>query len=252
MLWCWVDRSYKQHQCIVPVELFISREAATAERRYEKERQGVVYMHMAAFGARTNLFSLPSLPSPSPAHPPPPINLRRASQPASISAPPHTPWGLWPVSGDLGQNRGRPPFRSLWIWQLNLDSNCDHVRIFGAVIGHRTIGNGENLGERRDSDIRKGFDKSCRYNRPVQKGREAAHKSRLAWAFRSLEVYMNERRHHLNESSSARLGGSQQLEILLSPNCKHAQNLSANPLGRKKFSTWTDPGLRTDSGETYA
>jgi hypothetical protein len=25
-----------------------------------------------------------------------------------------------------------------------------------------------------------------------------------------------------------------------------------SPLGRKKFSTWTDPGLRTDSGETYA
>jgi hypothetical protein len=31
---------------------------------------------------------------------------------------------------------------------------------------------------------------------------------------------MNERRHHLNESSSARLGGSQQLEILPSPNSK--------------------------------
>ena len=31
----------------------------------------------------------------------------------------------------------------------------------------------------------------------------------------------------LNESSSARLGGSQQLEILPSPNSKQAQNLSA-------------------------
>jgi hypothetical protein len=31
---------------------------------------------------------------------------------------------------------------------------------------------------------------------------------------------MNERQHHLNESSSARTGGSQQLEILLSPNSK--------------------------------
>ncbi len=39
-------------------------------------------------------------------------------------------------SGDLGQNRGWPPFRSLWVLQLTLDSNCDHVQIFGAVIGH--------------------------------------------------------------------------------------------------------------------
>ncbi len=51
-------------------------------------------------------------------------------------------------------------------------------------------------------------------------------------AFRSLEVYMYESQHYsiykdLNESSSARLGGSQQLEILLSPNSKGAQNFSA-------------------------
>ena len=32
---------------------------------------------------------------------------------------------------------------------------------------------------------------------------------------------------HLNESSSARLGGSQQLEILPSPNSKQAHNLGA-------------------------
>jgi hypothetical protein len=50
---------------------FISREAATAERRYEKERKSGIYMHVAAFGARTNLFSLPSLPSPSHSSPPP-------------------------------------------------------------------------------------------------------------------------------------------------------------------------------------
>jgi hypothetical protein len=46
-------------------------------------------------------------------------------------------------------------------------------------------------------------------------------------AFRSLEVYMHDRRHHLNESSSARLGGSQQLEILPSPNSKQTHNLGA-------------------------
>jgi hypothetical protein len=59
---------------------------------------------------------------------------------------------------------------------------------FGAVIGHLeaeiefwiSIENGENLGARRDSDICKDFDKSCRYNRPVQYRRDAAHKSRVA------------------------------------------------------------------------
>jgi hypothetical protein len=50
---------------------------------------------------------------------------------------PHTPHGrIIAVFSDLGQNRGRPPFRSLEVLQLNLDSNCDHVQIFGAVIGH--------------------------------------------------------------------------------------------------------------------
>jgi hypothetical protein len=56
-----------------------------------------------------------------------------------------------------------------------------------------------------------------------------AHFSNGLWffdEFSKLEVYMNERRHHLNESSSARFGGSQQLEILLRPNIKQAHNLS--------------------------
>jgi hypothetical protein len=39
---------------------------------------------------------------------------------------------------------------------------------------------------------------------------------------------MNERQHHLNESSSARLGRSQKLEILPSPNSKQTQSLGAN------------------------
>jgi hypothetical protein len=39
---------------------------------------------------------------------------------------------------------------------------------------------------------------------------------------------MNERQHHLNESSSARLGGSQQLEILPNPNSKRTQSLGAD------------------------
>ena len=39
---------------------------------------------------------------------------------------------------------------------------------------------------------------------------------------------MHERQHHLNESSSARLGGSQQWEILPSPNSKQTQSLGAD------------------------
>ncbi len=39
---------------------------------------------------------------------------------------------------------------------------------------------------------------------------------------------MHERQHHLNESSSARLGRSQQLEILPSPNSKQMQSLGAD------------------------
>jgi hypothetical protein len=39
---------------------------------------------------------------------------------------------------------------------------------------------------------------------------------------------MNERQHHLNESSSAILGSSQKLKILPSPNSKETQSLGAN------------------------
>ena len=45
---------------------------------------------------------------------------------------------------------------------------------------------------------------------------------------------MHERRHHLNESSSARLGGSQQLEILPSPNSKRAPNFFTQILDRRR------------------
>ncbi len=39
---------------------------------------------------------------------------------------------------------------------------------------------------------------------------------------------MNERQHHLNESSSARLGRSQQFMVLPSPNSKQTQSLDAD------------------------
>jgi hypothetical protein len=50
---------------------------------------------------------------------------------------------------------------------------------------------------------------------------------RRPYMLKSLEDYMNERQHHLNESYSARLGRSQKLEILPSPNSKQTQSLGA-------------------------
>jgi hypothetical protein len=55
---------------------------------------------------------------------------------------------------------------------------------------------------------------------PIQYGRDAAHISWAAWVLISLEDCMEERQHHLNESSSARLRRSKKMEILPSPNSK--------------------------------
>ncbi len=92
----------------------------------------------------------------------------------------------------------------------------------------------------RNLDTRMNFGRSGRYNQPVQYGRDAANKSREAWAIRSLEVYMSERQHiyeDLNESCLARPGGSQQLEVLPSPNSKRTPNFSADILAsRRNFS----------------
>ncbi len=77
-------------------------------------------------------------------------------------------------------------------------------------------------------DFRVYFGMSGRYKQPVQYGRDSAHESRAAWAVFSLGVYMRERQHiyeDLNESSSANPGGSQQLEILPSPNSKQAAKI---------------------------
>ncbi len=89
----------------------------------------------------------------------------------------------------------------------------------------------------RNLDTRVNFGRSGRYNQPVQYGRDAAHKSRAAWAIRSLEVYTSGRQHiyeDLNASSSARPGGSQQLEVLPSPNFKRTPNFSAHILARRR------------------
>jgi hypothetical protein len=69
------------------------------------------------------------------------------------------------------------------VLQLNLDSNCDHVQIFGAVIGHLEAekifdfspGNGENLGVRRDSDKAQRIQQVVPVQQPGQYGRDAAH-----------------------------------------------------------------------------
>ncbi len=70
--------------------------------------------------------------------PPYPDAIRRAGLRLFPLPPPptHSPCRILAISGDLGQSRGRPPFRSPKVLQSNLDSSCDHVRIFGAVIGH--------------------------------------------------------------------------------------------------------------------
>jgi hypothetical protein len=69
-----------------------------------------------------------------------PHSPRKESSPYQGPPPPPHPrtphCRILAISGDLGQSRGRPPFRGLKVLQLNLDSNCDYVRIFGAVIGH--------------------------------------------------------------------------------------------------------------------
>ncbi len=152
-------------------------------------------MHTAAFGARTNLLSpLPALPLPL-SHPPPKNAIRGAGLRLFPPPPPHTP------------------------------EDCDQFLATSAKIE-----DGLHLGAWkccRNSDNLQKFWQVVPVQQAVQYGRDAAHKSRAAWAFRSLEVYMHARRHHLNESSSARLGGSQQLGILPSPNSKQAQDLSA-------------------------
>ncbi len=64
--------------------------SVTAERRYEKERQSVNYMHTAAFSARTKVFS-PLHALPLPLSHPPPINAIRGAGLHLFPSPPLTP-----------------------------------------------------------------------------------------------------------------------------------------------------------------
>ena len=122
------------------MELFyIKRGCNSRTEIWERETKCKTTCIQAAFSTRTNLVSpLPALPL-HPSHTPP-INAIREASCVYFRPPlphPRTPhcW-IWTVFSDLGQKRGRPLFRGLKVLQLNLDSFCDHVRIFGAVIGH--------------------------------------------------------------------------------------------------------------------
>ena len=77
----------------------------------------------------------------------------------------------------------------------------------------------------RNLDCRTNFGLSGRYNQPVQYGRECADKSSVQAVHLPLGVYMSENQdiyEDLNESPSARPGGSQQQEIQPSLNSKAA------------------------------
>jgi hypothetical protein len=131
---CFPVRLYT---CSVPVELFISKEAVTAERRYEKERHSVK-LH----ACKLHLVYKDEFVLSSPCPPPPPLTpaSNKCDKGGHFLPPlphPRTPhcW-IGTVFSDLGQKRGWPPLRGSKVLQLNLDSFCDHVRIFGAVIGH--------------------------------------------------------------------------------------------------------------------
>jgi hypothetical protein len=68
---------------------------------------------------------------------------------------------------------------------------------------------------------RRNFDRSCRYNRPHSTGETPpikAERPEPSAHLRSTCTRGNTIYEDLNENSSARLGGSQQLEILPSPN----------------------------------
>ena len=70
---------------------------------------------------------------------------------------------------------------------------------------------GENICGREYLDRTRIFRQVVPVQQPVQYGRDAAHISWAAWMQISLEDCKEERQHHLNESSSARLRRSQKI-----------------------------------------
>jgi hypothetical protein len=179
--------------------------------------------------------------SPPPPRPLPPTRDKRLAGsvcPAPPPSPTHPLWLKYVIFRVFGQKRGLPLFRGSEVLQLNSDSFCDYVRIWTEVIGHLWAELGLwffpekrwKYSRPRTLRGREYFGRSCRYNRPVQYGRDAAHISWAVWEQIPLEDCMEERQHHLRESSSAGLRRSQKLEILPSPNSK---SLDAYICGRE-------------------
>jgi hypothetical protein len=84
----------------------------------------------------------------------------------------------------------------------------------------------------RKSDTCRNFDRSCRYSTgetlPIKAERPEPSDHLRSTCLRINTIYED-----LNESYSARLGGSQQLEILPSPNSKRVPDFSAQILDRR-------------------
>ncbi len=158
-----VSSSYISQLCFLSnvqwsnVELFLSKEAASAEWRYEKERSTCIQV---AFRARTV-----TLTSPPPT--PPPL-------------PPHAIRG-WRALCFLPPLP--PPTHSPWLKYVIFSV----VRIWTEVIGHLwevfdfSQKKGGNIRGRKLLTGREYFGRSCRYNKPVQYGRDAAHISWAVW-----------------------------------------------------------------------
>ncbi len=144
----------------------------TAERKTRRKKNMGCY----------ELLSIPCHPSSPPSNFPLPtpricctacghvIRISWRETPPPPSPPPRTPhcW-IWTVFSDLGQKRGWPPLGSK-VLQLNLDSFCDHVRIFGAVIEHLEAEIDFWLFPRKWWKYRRALDKSCRYNSQYSTG----------------------------------------------------------------------------------
>ena len=125
--------------------------------------------------------------SPPPPRPLPPTRDKRLAGPVYPASPPppptNSPWTKLVIFRDFGQKGGRPLFRGSKVMQLNSDSFCDYVRIWMEVIGHlwAKLGfwffpeKGLKYLQPRTFDGREHSGRSCRYNKPVQYGRDAAH-----------------------------------------------------------------------------
>ncbi len=216
--------------------LFKLKEASTSEQRYEKEEwKGKLH----AYGVQSATRAYSPLPLP----PPPPDVITGAASLRAISPPSPPPHR---IMDRFWQPRPKSRMASfLESVSMIAEFGQQQWSCMNFRYSDRTLRSRDRIFKfsremwkfARNLDTRVNFGMSGRYNQPVQYGRDAAHKSRAAWAIRLLGVYMSERQHiyqDLNETSSARPGGSQQLEVLPSPNSKRTPNFSANILASRR------------------